>query len=152
MSISDIELLLSKTIDTRTLVSPACNADFRNKLSRAHKGRKKTQQHIQRIADSRTIRIFQGKNVNEWSEILNGDKGEIRKHIKNGTMLEYRPYRRHIGLKSIKNKHFVKQLMTPKGIMTYEQATKAFGWSQSETVRNRVRSDNYPDWYEICIK
>ena len=42
--------------------------------------------------------------------------------------------------------------MTPKGIMTYEQATKAFGWSQSETVRNRVRSDNYPDWYEVCVK
>ena len=67
-------------------------------------------------------------------------------------MMTYGPYRKHIGLKSIRNKHFVKQLMTPKGIMTYEQATKAFGWSQSETVRNRVRSDNYPDWYEVCVK
>jgi hypothetical protein len=76
----------------------------------------------------------------------------LKKHIKNGTMIEYTPYRKHIGLKSVKNKHFVKQIMTPKGIMTYEQATKAFGWSQSETVRNRVRSDNYPDWYEVCVK
>jgi hypothetical protein len=113
------------------------------------KGLKKNKIWRQRIIDSLTKRVFQGKTVNEWTNMLGGDKGEIRQHIKNGTMLEYTPYRRHIGLKSIKNKHFVKQIMTPKGIMTYEEAKKAFGWRQAETVRNRVRSDNYPDWYEL---
>jgi hypothetical protein len=152
MSIADIKLLLSKTIDTRTLVSPACDADFRAKMSARLKGKQKSKEWQDKISKSLTKRIFRGKSVNQWCEILGGDKGEIRKHIKNGTMLEYTPYRKYIGLKSIKNKHCVKQLMTPKGIMTYEQAKAVFGWSQSETVRNRVRSDDYPDWYEICVK
>jgi hypothetical protein len=114
-----------------------------------NKGLKKNKVWQERINNALTKRVFQGKTVNEWINMLGGDKGEIRKHIKNGTMLEYTPYRKHIGLKSIKNKHFVKQIMTPKGIMTYEEAKKAFGWRQAETVRNRVRSDNYPDWYEL---
>jgi hypothetical protein len=150
MSISDIELLLSNTIDTRTLIS--LSAESRAKISQAHKGRKHSKEWQDKVTKSITKRVFQGKNVKQWCEILNGDKGKILKHIKNGTMLEYTPYRRHIGLRSIKNKHFVKQIMTPKGIMTYEEAKKSFGWSQAETVRNRVRSDNYPDWYEVCVK
>lgn len=94
-------------------------------------------------------RFFQGKTISEWQAILGGDLGTIRDHIKNGTIETYRLYRLYLGLKSMKNKHFVKKIMTPKGVMTYEEAKKAFGWSQAETVRNRVRSEDYPNWYEI---
>lgn len=98
---------------------------------------------------SRPRRFFQGKTIKEWQAILGGDPGSLREHIKNGTMETYHPYRQYLGLKSIKNRHFVKKIMTPKGVMTYEEAKKAFGWSQAETVRNRVRSEDYPNWYEI---
>jgi hypothetical protein len=127
--------------------------ETRAKMSAIAKGRKKTKQHRQRIGDSNTIRIFKGKNVDEWSKILGGDKGEIRKHIKNNTMETYGPYRKYIGLTPLpRNQWAIKHIMTPKGIMTYKQAKEAFGWSQKETVRNRVCSDNYPDWYEVCVK
>lgn len=95
------------------------------------------------------IRIFEGKNVDEWHDIIGGNKGRIREHIRNGTMIEYTPYRKYLGLKSMKNNFLIKKFMTPKGIMTYEEAKKAFGWKQAETVRDRVRSDKYPDWYEL---
>lgn len=114
-----------------------------------NKGLKKDKQWQEKISEALRKRYFQGKTVNEWQAILGGDKGRIREHIKNGTMETYRPYRLYLGLKSMKNKHFVKKIMTPKGVMTYEEAKKAFGWSQAETVRNRVRSEDYPDWYEI---
>ena len=35
--------------------------------------------------------IFQGKTVKQWSEILNGDSGEISKHIKNSVEAVFQP-------------------------------------------------------------
>jgi hypothetical protein len=96
--------------------------------------------------------IFQGKNTKQWSEILNGNPGEIRKHITNNTMITYGPYRRYLGLTALPRGQWnIKRIMTPKGIMTYEQAKKAFVCSE-DTIRRRVRSDDFPDWYELKEK
>ena len=43
-------------------------------------------------------RYFNGKNVNEWCDILDGDRGTILHHINNNTMMTYGPYRKYLGL------------------------------------------------------
>ena len=93
---------------------------------------------------------FQDKTIGQWREILKGDVGEIRKHIKNNTMETYGPYRKYAGLPPIPRGQWnLKHFMTPKGIMTYEQAKKAFGFNDSGTILRRARSDNFSDWYEL---
>ena len=93
--------------------------------------------------------IFQGKTVKQWSKILNGNAGEIREHIKNNTMITYGPYRKYIGLPPLPRGQWnIKQFMTPKGIMTYEQAKKAFDFNDNGSILRRVRSKDFPDWYE----
>lgn len=96
---------------------------------------------------------FQDKTIRQWREILKGDVGEIRKHIKNNTMETYGPYRKYAGLPPLPRGQWnLKHFMTPKGIMTYEQAKKAFGFNDNGTILRRARSDNFPDWYEVCVK
>jgi hypothetical protein len=122
--------------------------ETRAKMSASSKGQTKTSEHRAKITASNTEHLFKNKTVKEWAELLKGDRGEIRKHIKNGTMEQYSRYCEFMGLEKVQRSS-VKQLMTPKGIMTYAQAKEAFGWSQAETVRKRVHSDDFPDWYEI---
>ena len=93
---------------------------------------------------------FQDKTTNQWREIINGTPGEILKHIKNNTMETYGPYRKYIGLPPLPRGQWnLKHFMTPKGIMTYEQAKKAFGFNYNGSISRRVRSEDFPDWYEV---
>jgi hypothetical protein len=92
---------------------------------------------------------FQDKTIKQWREILNGDVGTIRKHMKNNTMETYGPYRKYAGLPPLpRGQWAIKQFMTPKGIMTYEQAKKAFDFNDNGSILRRVRSKDFPDWYE----
>ncbi len=93
---------------------------------------------------------FQDKTINQWTEILKGDNGTIRKHIKNNTMETYILYRKYAGLPPLpRGQWAIKQFMTPKGIMTYEQAKKAFDFNDNGSILRRVRSKDFPDWYEL---
>lgn len=104
------------------------------------------------IAKKNCPKIFwKDKSIKQWEELTGGTAGEIQKHIANGTMEQYGKYRKFMGLPSIRNAVNIKQIMTPKGIMTYAEAKLVFGYSQAETIRNRVRSnkEKYSGWYEI---
>jgi len=41
--------------------------------------------------------------------------------------------------------------MTPKGVMTAQEASVAFGVSKV-VIGRRLNSDNYPDYYKILVK
>jgi hypothetical protein len=113
---------------------------------------RKRKQDSEWIAKRCVDKIFwKGKSIRQWQELTGGHDGEIQKHIANGTMEQYDKYRKFMGLPSIRNAFNIKQIMTPKGIMTYAEAKLVFGYSQSETIRNRVRSnkEKYSEWYEI---
>jgi hypothetical protein len=118
-------------------------------------GSKQSESTVLKKSASLTKHKWGGKTAQEWTKILNGDYWTIITHIKNGTMEEYHTYREwKTGVRPKRNQDRIKRFMTPRGIMTYAEAKLAFGFRDSEAIRNRIRSTKpeYDDWYFVDNK
>ena len=70
--------------------------------------------------------FWKGKTIKQWQELTGGDKGQIQKHIANGTMETYRAYLKYIGKEDewvpAAQRH-VKRLFQGKSIRQWQELT-----------------------------